>query len=170
MSSRSGAVGQSERDANMKIRIGLVASFVVACTYACSGPEPEPQRAVEQPLDTLTCEHALCATGEKLSAACDPCAELLCASDPYCCAETWDATCVGEVASICGKSCDAPPPAEDAGPSTCAHPVCASGGPLVSGCSPCATSLCAQDPYCCAVAWDATCVGEVASFCAQGCN
>ena len=154
----------------MKNRIGVFASVVVATALACSAPDAERQGAVEQRLEPVTCEHALCKAGAKLSAACDPCAAKLCESDPYCCAESWDATCVGEVASICGQSCTAPPPGEDAGPTTCSHPVCVAGAALVGGCSPCTAQLCAQDPYCCAVEWDATCVGEVASICGQDCN
>jgi hypothetical protein len=167
-----------------KIRIGSVASLVASAVVvvggiACSAPDAERSVAVEQRLDSLddastfapvACDHPLCATGAKLTPACDPCAALLCASDPYCCSDAWDATCVSEVASICGQSCTAPPPADDAGESTCAHGVCVAGPALATGCSPCATQLCAQDPYCCAVEWDATCVGEVASICGQGCN
>lgn len=126
--------------------------------------------AADGDADAGGCTHAICATGAALQATCDPCSTLLCAQDPYCCSTTWDATCVGEVKSICGKSCSPPPGRGDGGASTCAHPVCATGGALSSTCEPCATQLCAQDPYCCALTWDATCVGEVASICGKACN
>jgi hypothetical protein len=52
-----------------------------------------------------TCSHAVCATGAKLGATCDPCAQAVCAQDSYCCATRWDAQCVGEVATACGQTC-----------------------------------------------------------------
>jgi hypothetical protein len=30
--------------------------------------------------------------------------------------------------------------------------------------------VCSFDPYCCLVAWDSTCVGEVQTFCGQSCT
>jgi len=159
-----------------RIALALVSSVIIACTVACSSePEQTPRRAsVAQALGTddggaPACAHPICATGEALSSTCDPCTTQLCAQDPYCCSTSWDATCVGEVASICGQTC-APAPEPDGGASTCAHPICATGAALANNCEPCATQLCAQDPYCCAVEWDATCVGEVGSICGQSCN
>lgn len=158
----------------VKIRVVLLVAAGALGAIACSGEPAEQRSAVVQRLDGIdagACEHSVCATGGKLTAACDPCATQLCASDPYCCGTEWDATCVGEVASICGQSCTAPPPTgTDAGGGTCAHPVCAAGAALVGGCEPCATQLCAQDAYCCSVAWDATCVSEVTSICGMACK
>lgn len=51
------------------------------------------------------CSHAVCSTGAKLTAACDPCAQAVCAQDSYCCSTRWDAQCVGEVASLCAQTC-----------------------------------------------------------------
>lgn len=145
---------------------GVLLLGAAACSSAPGEPTATAQQAVEG-----ACAHSLCASGAALEASCDPCATTLCAHDPYCCAVEWDATCVGEVASICGQSCTAPAPTQPApGPSACAHPLCQAGGALAAPCDPCATSVCAQDPYCCAVAWDATCVGEVGSICGQACN
>lgn len=144
------------------------AAMLVGIFVGCSGSSGEESRVVTQHLDS--CAHPICATGTALQADCDPCTTTLCAADPYCCSGMWDATCVSEVQSICGLSCTAPPPRPDAGTSTCAHPVCATGGPLASVCEPCATQLCAQDPYCCSVSWDATCVAEVGSICHKDCN
>ncbi len=171
----------------MTSRSALLSGAVLAGTLACSSSPSERRATTEQRLEVAlggdggdvalrpdaavsACTHAICATGEALLGTCDPCTTLLCAQDPYCCSTTWDATCVGEVGSICGQSCLPAPVGEDAGATTCAHPVCATGGPLTSTCEGCATQLCAQDPYCCAVAWDATCVGEVGSICGQACN
>jgi hypothetical protein len=52
----------------------------------------------------------------------------------------------------------------------CSHPICSSGGPLTSGCDPCATQICAADAYCCRQAWDNICVSEVATICGQSCG
>lgn len=159
----------------------FVASVVLVSAVSCSAPEADRSARTRQSLEGPgegggvsgpigACAHPICAPGVALAATCDPCATNVCALDPYCCQATWDTTCVGEVTSICGQSCTAPPPSNDAGASTCAHPVCATGAALVSSCEPCATSLCAQDPYCCAVEWDATCVGEVTAICGKACN
>jgi len=163
----------------------FAASVVMAFAASCSEPAPDRSDRTRQRLEGEgevdggdgmmvvgpTCAHPICAVGAPLAASCDPCATNLCALDPYCCGMAWDATCVGEVKSICGQSCTAPPSSpSDGGASTCQHPVCATGGPLASGCESCATTLCTQDPYCCAVEWDATCVGEVKTVCSKVCN
>lgn len=154
------------------VSVGIVV-FAAACTHA----RDERPATQSQPLDeedgggTPACAHPICAAGEQLDAACDPCATKVCTYDPYCCGVAWDETCVSEVASICGLSCTRPPQeSDDGGAEECVHPICATGGPLTSGCDACVTTLCTQDPYCCAVEWDATCVGEVTSICNQSCN
>ena len=160
----------------MNSKVVWVLGFVSLGAIACSSAESErPVGTSEQSIGVLDeggllCSHPICATGGPLVAVCDVCATALCALDPYCCSTAWDATCVGEVASICGKTCSTPTDPPPGGGGTCAHPVCAAGAPLTSGCEPCATQLCAQDPYCCAVAWDATCVGEVGAICGPICN
>lgn len=177
----------------MNTRIVGIGSLTFAGLLACSSPSSvERHGTVEQPVeygllppppppnggdpaalaaDAGACAHDVCATGEALRASCDPCATNLCDKDPYCCQSTWDATCVSEVESICGKSCTAPAPAPvDPDASTCLHPICAVGAALIAGCDPCATQLCASDPYCCTSIWDATCVGEVGSICGKTCN
>lgn len=157
----------------MKTVIIVMSSVLISGMFACSSPPEEKQAATTQYIESTggTCAHALCVTGVALSSTCDPCSASLCAQDPYCCSTTWDATCVGEVGSICGQSCNslAAPPV-DASASVCEHPVCSTGGALASSCEPCATQLCALDPYCCSVTWDATCVGEVSSICGKSCN
>ncbi len=154
----------------------------LASMLACSATPSESQSSSEQRIVTSgdasdptallpgACAHSVCAAGEALEAACDPCATSLCAKDPFCCGTTWDATCVGEVASICGKNCTVVVPADDGGATACAHAVCATGAPLTATCDACAVKLCAQDPYCCSTSWDASCVGEVASICGKACK
>lgn len=181
------ATKTKEKSRAMKIQSALFPSLIMLGAIACSSGNAERHASTEQPIETTpdagagdadatasagdggeACTHALCATGASLTPTCDPCATKLCAADPYCCTSAWDATCVGEVASICSQSCTAPP-AVDAGPTTCPHAVCATGVALPSTCEACATQVCAQDLYCCTAAWDATCVGEVSSICGQAC-
>jgi hypothetical protein len=52
------------------------------------------------------CAHGVCASGAALTSTCDGCVSSICAADPYCCNNFWDGICVGEVASICGGSCN----------------------------------------------------------------
>lgn len=52
---------------------------------------------------------------------------------------------------------------------SCAHAICTSGGALVSSCDSCVTQVCAADSFCCANAWDSTCVNEVSTICHQSC-
>jgi hypothetical protein len=53
---------------------------------------------------------------------------------------------------------------------SCTHDVCEAGVALGANCDECTAAVCAQDSYCCSDAWDATCVGEVADYCAGGCG
>jgi hypothetical protein len=52
-----------------------------------------------------SCSHAICSTGSKLVGSCDTCAAQVCSKDAWCCSNSWDATCVAEVGTICGESC-----------------------------------------------------------------
>jgi len=57
-------------------------------------------------------------------------------------------------------------------PGSCAHDKCEQGDPLDPTCDACVDSICADDPYCCdsgGGAWDALCVGSVASICGETC-
>ncbi|HLM74515.1 MAG TPA: M57 family metalloprotease [Polyangiaceae bacterium] len=126
--------------------------------YGAPGSQPPPP----PPPPPGSCAHDKCIAGAKLTSGCDPCVTQVCAADPFCCNNTWDATCVSEVGSICGISCQAqPPPA-------CAHSVCTSGVKLDSKCSSCATTVCSKDPYCCNTNWDGQCVSEAKSWCPAG--
>src|SRR5262245_24151684 len=57
-------------------------------------------------------------------------------------------------------------------PVGCGHSPCQTGGVLVPGCgpNPCTAWICSVDPYCCGVAWDWICVGEVGSVCQNRCD
>ncbi|MGH9392054.1 MAG: hypothetical protein ACRD1Z_20820, partial [Vicinamibacteria bacterium] len=46
-----------------------------------------------------------------------------------------------------------------------AHDVCTDGVALRFGCDPCVDSICASDPFCCAVGWDSFCSAGVWRVC-----
>jgi hypothetical protein len=52
-----------------------------------------------------TCSHLLCNTGVALTSGCNSCATSICAADSFCCNNTWDSICVGEVSSVCHLTC-----------------------------------------------------------------
>jgi hypothetical protein len=133
------------------------------------------------------CSHDICITGPALDASCDTCAADICAVDPFCCEWSWDALCVSEVASVCGKTCpsicgdskcdskeDCKSCASDCGTcdkdKKCSHDECVTGDPLGTNCSKCTEDVCAVDPYCCNVFWDGICVSEVDQYCKKGCG
>jgi Notch-like protein len=108
------------------------------------------------------CPFGLCtAMGIPQVNGCDPCVTQVCAVDGFCCTNSWDAVCVGEVESVCGRA--------DCVSASCAHLVCVSGGALAAGCHPCVTNICAVDAFCCSNSWDGVCVGEVGSVCGLTC-
>lgn len=51
------------------------------------------------------CAHDPCTQGAALDAGCDACVATVCASDGFCCTDTWDEVCVSEVGSYCGNDC-----------------------------------------------------------------
>jgi hypothetical protein len=102
-----------------------------------------------------------CTPGAPIPANEDPCAATVCGVDPFCCEVLWDETCVDEAGALCGGACAAGGP--------CAHDVCAAGAALDPDCDPCPAGVCAVDPFCCAIGWDATCVDEAASLCGTSC-
>jgi hypothetical protein len=110
-----------------------------------------------------TCDHDVCTSGGPLGADCDACAASVCAQDAYCCATAWDQICIDQVAQYCsGMTCG--------GPVGCAHSECVAGPALTSGCSDCATTVCAADAYCCSNEWDSICVNQAATLCSIGCG
>jgi hypothetical protein len=50
---------------------------------------------------TVACAHPDCSAGAALNATCNTCVAKICAADSYCCTGSWDATCVGEVKTVC---------------------------------------------------------------------
>ena len=81
----------------------------------------------------------------------------VCELDPHCCDSVWDELCVEEVTIFgCGE-CSEP---YGTGPRACCSPT---SGP---GCEDdaIAACVCAENPYCCHVAWDDKCVNAVESL------
>jgi hypothetical protein len=141
---------------------------------------------------TGTCSHNRCVTGTPLVPACDLCVTAICAVHPQCCGllggTAWDATCVSEVTSICGQTCNSwdagcvskvhdtcgvfcyTPPIT-APPAGCEHDKCYSGSKLNAGActDPCVAQICLANPNCCNVAWDASCVLAAGTICSSPC-
>ncbi len=57
-----------------------------------------------------------------------------------------------------GQPVPTPSPTPSPTPAPCAHDPTSQGGPLDPNCDPCVAFVCSNDPFCCASAWDATCV------------
>lgn len=85
-------------------RVDLLSSWIQGQVAANGGGGTTGGGSTGGGTTTNTCAHALCTAGAKLTASCDPCAQTICAQDSFCCQSQWDAQCVGEVASICGKT------------------------------------------------------------------
>lgn len=85
------------------------------------------------------------------------CCDSVCLADPFCCAATWDASCVAAARLNCAQN----PSCGGAGSGSCLvpHPS--------PGCDDpgCCDSVCRVQPECCTIAWDATCVKLVAEEC-----
>ncbi len=110
-----------------------------------------------------SCAHDVCEPGDPLDPTCSTCVETVCAADPYCCTTAWDALCVEEAQTLCGATCEAPPP-------TCDHPVCEAGTALDPSCDPCAQTVCEADAFCCTTFWDRVCVQEAEELCGVTCE
>ncbi|HWB82078.1 MAG TPA: hypothetical protein VG755_44250, partial [Nannocystaceae bacterium] len=108
------------------------------------------------------CPHDLCTTGAAMVSGCDPCVTSVCASDSFCCNNSWDSLCVNEVETICLSAIC---------PYSCGHSLCSTGAAVTSGCDPsnCAGTICATDPFCCNNSFDGICVGETSSLCGLSC-
>ncbi|MCA9283843.1 MAG: hypothetical protein KDA22_01415 [Phycisphaerales bacterium] len=89
------------------------------------------------------------------------CCEAICLVDPFCCESAWDSVCVLEAAQTCGGTIACP---------ESNHDCLTTGAP---GCTDlaCCDLVCALDPACCALEWDALCVTMAVQLCnTSGCN
>jgi hypothetical protein len=82
------------------------------------------------------------------------CCNKVCLVDPFCCLDSWDATCVDEANSMCFLTCGI-----GAGGCHAAH--------TTPGCNAdaCCQAVCTEDPFCCDTNWDQTCVDDAAALC-----
>lgn len=96
-----------------------------------------------------------CEANETTHCEDEECCETVCAVDPFCCEVAWDGICADFAHDLCPELCPT-------GPTVCGHPksgdCCFFDGP--PGCydKQCCEAVCAQDPFCCEVAWDRGCV------------
>ncbi|MEM7228996.1 MAG: hypothetical protein AAF432_09295 [Planctomycetota bacterium] len=85
------------------------------------------------------------------------CCNLVCNTDPFCCAVEWDLTC----ANLATAQCDTP--------SACGLPDAGDCGANngTPGCNDlnCCSAVCAKDPFCCETQWDLMCISEAVATC-----
>lgn len=79
---------------------GFTAVVLPPATFFSGGGEVPGEEPVGE------CAHDICQTGSKLEASCDPCVAEIAAADPFCVENSWDKTCVEEVASVCNQTCN----------------------------------------------------------------
>ena len=109
-----------------------------------------------------------CSGGNGLGCDCQPCENIVCALDPFCCDTTWDRICDGQAAELCTCCTDG---CDDDGSPPCN--CCSGGGPLGCNCQPCEDLVCGADPFCCDTIWDVLCnnaAAELCTCCAVGCD
>lgn len=91
------------------------------------------------------------------------CCGPVCLIDPYCCSGSWDGGCVflaGFTCSTGGGECGDPQ----------AGDCFESNGTAACDDASCCESVCALDPRCCDVVWDAVCVALAEAACIGGCE
>jgi hypothetical protein len=138
---------------------GDLASGGSSCTPACSGKSCGSDGCGGN-CGTCVTGDTCSASGQCVAPSCTPaCSGKSCGSDG--CGGTCG-TCSGSDTCSSSGSCTAA--------STCTHDICSTGAKLKKACDPCATEICAKDPYCCKTKWDSVCTGEVNSVCGETCN
>lgn len=85
------------------------------------------------------------------------CCEKVCAVDTFCCEAAWDVVCADEAIALC---------------QTFPTEFCCVLGTNVPGCGNpfCEDCICPNDPFCCDVAWDSTCVDQAQADCSGPCQ
>ncbi len=103
--------GVSQLAANQSTTLTLSPGTATPGTYSIAvsgttGGEAETSTIAWTIAGATTCTHDRCSTGAKLVSSCDACVTKVCSSDSFCCARNWDSTCVAEVGTICGETCN----------------------------------------------------------------
>ncbi|MFI5299908.1 MAG: hypothetical protein ACHREM_17610 [Polyangiales bacterium] len=106
-----------------------------------------------------------CASGT----SCNTSGTCVAACTPSCSGKTCGSDGCGGTCGTCGAGTTCNTAGSCGSTSTCSHAICGTGKRLTKACDPCATEICAKDPYCCSTKWDSICVGEVSSICGEGC-
>lgn len=150
------ASSTAEDDAPEDLRLDVGAGSDAGTGTSGAPDRPPPPDDPNQPNDGDCCEAAPgTGCGDPAIAAC------VCAVDPVCCDDGWDALCVDHVEDLGCGGCGFGPAALDGGGCCAAHadPSCAD--------EEIAACVCAGDPYCCDIVWDQVCVDAVT---ASGCG
>jgi hypothetical protein len=135
----------------------------------CGNGMCDPGEDVSCPGDCAApCAHEVCATGVALDLACDPCVQMVCNADPFCCSDQWDGQCIDQAENLCGAMCcgDGVCSGEDCGscPADCGACVCGDGKCEGENCVTC-------DADCGAcICGDGTCLGEDCTGCPSDCG
>ena len=91
----------------------------------------------------------------------DPaCCAAVCSADPFCCDSIWDQVCAQSALILCDCLPD-PPDCGVKGTGSC----CIDNGTPFCDDSDCCDFVCAIDPFCCDVAWDANCASTAGQVC-----
>jgi len=85
------------------------------------------------------------------------CEATVCAIDKFCCDIEWDGTCADLAVDECAPCFDC----GSAGAGDCCQ---ANGTPFCND-ADCCETVCASDPFCCSVQWDAICAAEARNQC-----
>jgi hypothetical protein len=116
------------------------------------------------------------------------CMACVCAQDSICCELGWDQACVDIAITGCASTCDCAfceDPACSCGDGTCQEfescascaadcgacesTCCREGSGAGCNTGTCESCVCAHDPYCCSVQWDAACASVTVEQCAGIC-
>jgi hypothetical protein len=124
----------------------------------CNGDETCDSCPADCDVCPAVCGDLLCQAPE----TCDSCPDDCGICPPVC----GDGVCEAdrENCQACSADCGSCPPG------TCSHALCEEGAPLVSGCDPCVTALCENDPQCCMSGWDSECIGSLTLRCGVACG
>ena len=87
------------------------------------------------------------------------CCDAVCAVDPFCCNNAWDAICVTQAATLC-DGCGDPSAGSCCEPQS--TPFCDDAA--------CCDAVCVIDPFCCSNAWDELCAAATLAVPSCGCD
>ncbi len=111
-----------------------------------------------------------CSGGNGLGCDCQPCENVVCALDPFCCQTEWDNACNGSAVQLCTCCTDE---CDDSGDGSPPCNCCSNGNGIGCDCQPCQNIICGLDPFCCNTSWDSLCnnaAAELCTCCAVGCD